>query len=675
MSGTLGKVAMVAGLVALAATGAGAIAGAGWGIAGVGSFSSIATAASIAGAVASVGANALAKTPPAKGSVSSTTIGTDQPMPFLIGETYYGGSRVHQIGYGPTVKKVPNPYALIVDTYSGAGPIEGLVDAQADFVSLGIPATGGAASGYAAGFLWAAVQRGAIPEPSALQPHWAGAPGWGADYRLSGHAAIAWSLLFDRDGKVFASGAPQLGAIWRGQLAWDPRKDSSYTGGQGAQRWASPVDTAGHDAARASWAFTECPGIVALKYALGAYHRDPRVAGSTFRKVAGIGLPITGIIVDDFVHLANVCDANGWKVGGVVSEPAIGSPSTRWQNLKDILAAGGATPCFRYGRLGLKISAPRVALDTISEADLADDEIVVSSGLGWEDRLNTLIPKYRSRDHKWEYVASTEPVSVPTFVAVDGEVKREERQFNLVQQKDQAAQLCAYELLDRRELGEIEIVVKPRLRKYGPGDLIIVDLPNDGLVKQPCVIMKRQPLPDRMAWKFILSGETPSKHAYALGQTAVAPPVPALRSTGDLDGVAAPVPDQSVEQLLIATSYTVGATISAADASGTATATISDHSRVYQDRTVSVTGSAVAGLTNGTTYYFYYDDAARAGGAVTFIATDVGADAFPSSAAPARHYVGSVTTPAPGGAPSDGGGASPPGDGTPIRYPEKRVEP
>lgn len=154
--------------------------------------------------------------------------------------------------------------------------------------------------------------------------------------------------------------------------------------------------------------------------------------------------------------------------------------------------------------------------------------------------VNTLIPKYRSRDHKWEYVASTEPVSVPTFVAADGEVKREERQFNLVQQKDQAAQLCAYELLDRRELGEIEIVVKPRLRKYGPGDLLIVDLPNDGLIQQPCVIMKRQPLPDRMAWKFILSGETPSKHAYALGQTAVAPPVPALGQTADLDAVAAP---------------------------------------------------------------------------------------------------------------------------------------
>ncbi|MFV3440459.1 hypothetical protein ACNJIQ_21040, partial [Mycobacterium tuberculosis] len=120
---------------------------------------------------------------------------------------------------------------------------------------------------------------------------------------------------------------------------------------------------------------------------------------------------------------------------------------------------------------------------------------------------------------------------VAALVEVDGEVKRAERQFNLVQDKDQAAELAAYELYDRRELGEIELVVKPRLRRYGPGDMLIVDLPDDGLAQQPCVILKRQPMPDRMAWKFTLMGETVGKHAFALGQTAVAPPIPALRQT------------------------------------------------------------------------------------------------------------------------------------------------
>ena len=103
-----------------------------------------------------------------------------------------------------------------------------------------------------------------------------------------------------------------------------------------------------------------------------------------------------------------------------------------------------------------------------------------------------------------------------------------------------------------------------------------------------------------------------------------------------------------IEQIIISTSYTVDATISATDAGGSATATISDHSRVYQDRTVAVTGTMITGLTSGATYFFYYDDAARVGGAVTIIATTNAVDAFSTSTTPGRHHLGSVTTPAPG---------------------------
>lgn len=584
MSGVLRVVGKVAGVVATVAmlTGNPVVAG-------------IASAVAVA---ANVGAEVTAKKPPARGSVNATTIGSDQPMPFLVGETYYGGSRRWATGYGPTRDKVPNPYALIVDVYSGAGPVEGLVDCLADFTSLGVPEAGGGATGYAGGFLWADVHLGQMPEPRALAPHWAGAPGWGADYRLSGHAAIAWSLLFDRKGKVFASGVPQLGAVWRGQRCWDPRADATWPGGAGGQRWAAPADTAAHDAARGTWGYTASPALVALKYALGAWHRDPRVAGSTYAKVAGIGQPLSGIIVEDFVHLANVCDANGWTCGGVVMEPAIGSPSTRWQNLKDILAAGGAEPCWRAGRLGLKLSAPRIALDTIREADLADDEVTVASGLGWEGRLNTLVPKYRSRDHRWEYVASTTPVSIAAQVEQDGEVKREERQYNLVQDGDQAAQLCAYELLDRRELGEIELTVKPRLRRYGPGDLLTVDLPEHGLASTPCVILKRQPLPDRMAWKLTLVSETLGKHAFALGRTSVPPPAPALRSTEAMDGVAAPIAaDRGAHQIATAK-------VGGAFESTVVTIKLPAQTDVVLDdgASIALPEATLEGLTAGTTY-------------------------------------------------------------------------
>jgi len=582
MSKTLRTVGMVAGLVALAATGVGAIAAAGGATALA--AGSVAGYASAAAAIANIGALATAKTPPARGSVSGITIGGDQPTPILIGETYYGGSRQYQDGYGPTQDKVPNPYAFIVDVYSGAGPVEGVLDYQADFASLGIPAAGGAATGYAGGFLWAGRQLGSVPEGAALSPRYAGPPNWGAAYKLSGKAAIGWSLLFDRKGKVFASGVPQLGAIWRGVRVYDPRLDTSYPGGSGPQRITD----------EATWTWSENPSLHALAYAYGWYQNG--------LKVAGVGMPADGLLLDDFVHLANVCDANGWKVGGVVFEPATGSASTRWQNLKDILAAGGAEPCFRGGRLGLKVSAPRLALDIITEADLADDDIVTGAMQGWEGRLNTLIPKYRSRDHKWEYVQSTAPVTIASYVAEDGEVKREERQFNLVQQKDQAAQLCAYELLDRRELGEIEIVCKPRLRRYGPGDLLIVDIEEAGLIAQPCVILKRTLDPANMTVRFVLRGETPGKHAFALGQVGVAPPTPAIRSTADLDGVAAPIdtPRGALRVTLLDPPYPVG--------SDPDSIIIDPSEAVLDDgRSLSLPSGQINGLIDATSYGLFWN--------------------------------------------------------------------
>lgn len=119
----------------------------------------------------------------------------------------------------------------------------------------------------------------------------------------------------------------------------------------------------------------------------------------------------------------------------------------------------------------------------------------------------------------------------------------------------------------------------------------------------------------------------------------------------------------TLEQLIIANSYPVNISIIAKDDGGSASVTISAHSRIYQDRTVSVNAATITGLQNSTSYYLYYDDAARAGGAVQAMATTVFADGFTSSTNPARHPLGSITTPAPGGADSGGSGSTPPGGG------------
>ena len=534
MSKTFAKVAAIAGAVALIATGVGAAAGAGLFTAATAAgavtaasiaatATTIATYASIAAGVATIAAQATAKAPRARGAVNQLIIASDAPSPYLIGRTYFGGVLRHDVGYGATLKKVPNPYRAMVVVYSVAGPLQGLEAAYMDYAPVTF--AGMAATGYYAGFLWRDFRLGLLSE-TALTPHFGGMPGWSAAHKLSGKAAILWNMLFDKDGKRFASGVPPTGAVWQGVKCYDPRLDSTYPGGSGACRIND----------EATWPYSECPGLHALTYALGRYRNG--------KKVFGIGMPTAGLRIGDFVALANVCDANNWKVGGVIFEPGEG---VRWQNFREILQAGGAKPVFSGGQLGCRASMPRVALDVITPADLADDDAEITAMQTDRVRLNGIIPKYRSEAHKWEYVQS-DLVSVPAYVTEDGEEKNEERQYNLVQHKDQAAQLAAYELVDGRELGPIVLVCKPRLRRYGPGDLLTVALPVDhGLDNVDCIVIARSVDPARMTVTLTLVSDDPAKHDFALGRTGTAPPTPALTAPQDRDDIAVAIARSQVD--------------------------------------------------------------------------------------------------------------------------------
>lgn len=122
---------------------------------------------------------------------------------------------------------------------------------------------------------------------------------------------------------------------------------------------------------------------------------------------------------------------------------------------------------------------------------------------------------------------------------------------------------------------------------------------------------------------------------------------------------------QSTLNLLnLVNSTPAGCTITAADVGSDATITVSAHTRVYGDGTsVSVTGGTIAGQAFSTLFYCYYDQASREGGAVTYSAATSYADACPSQANPNRHFVGTVTSPANGAAPSSGEPSTPPGWG------------
>lgn len=506
MSKPLKVLGIVAGAIAVVATGGAAL---GLALGGTMMFAGVsaATIATIAGVVstaAMMGSQALAKPPPARGSVSQLIVDPDAPQPYIMGSGYFAGVLRHRAGYGGTVDGVENPYLFDVVVYGGGGPYESITP-QVEYKTI--------ASWYN-GFLVTDTQLGACPESSALTATYGTPSGWGANYKLSGQAAIAWNYKFDKKGKKFASGLPLIGAAIQGAKIYDPRLDSTFPGGSGSCRLGT----------ESTYVYSDNPALHAGTYAYGRYQNG--------RRTLGIGLPEDAIDWEVIAAWANVCDANDWTMFGVLFEPG-----DRWANLKDICAAGGAEP-IPGAVLSFRYMAPAVALDTITEADIADEAMSAVAMQSYRDRVNTVLPTYRSAAHNWEMVQA-EAVTVSSYVTEDGEERPVEWPFNFVKDVDQATQLAAYRLVNAREIHPIELTCMPRMRAYRPGDCLTLDLPQIGL-DTDAIVLHREIDPATMKVKLTLIGETTAKHAYALGLTGTAPPTPALgQSAQERDETAA----------------------------------------------------------------------------------------------------------------------------------------
>jgi hypothetical protein len=670
--GTIAAIVAVAAAVAIVIVGTG---GAATPFLGT-TLGTIMAGASAVSAIASSIAVATAKPPDAQGSINQVIIGRNMPVPYAIGRTYAGGFQVYDNSNGDNNRDRSQIMVL-----SAAGPIEGFEALQADFTTIAFNTSAGVlisgeAVGYYNNHLYADTRLGLRPDSAFTGPP-GRAPlrGWDATHKLSGYAAFRMTMKFDKEAERFSSGVPQFGAVFKGPRVYDPRLDSTYPGGAGACRWN---DEATFVYGAAPYPSAENPAIAALNYARGRYIE--KTAGgaplATPVKLLGCGFDFAEIEVAQFVELANICDANGWQAGGSIYEAP---GSSKWENLKRILAACAAQPTWGGGKLGVKISAPRTSVVTIGLPDLADGEVSVQAMKSFRDKLNTIVPRVRLEAHRWEYTQLDE-VTNATYLAEDGgEPKSKETQFDLVQRADQGAELAAYELVNGREFGPITLPLKPNFMVYQIGEAVTVNVPELGLENQLAIILSRQIDPSNGSVLFTLESETTAKHDFALGRTGVAPPSPTIRppqemdeTTGDLQGT------QAATTALILSSSPSDLTLSI-DTAGTII--VSNHNRVYADKVVAVTGATLAPVPGAGVWPdmvgVFYDDQFRAGGAVGYhysvIVGGIGETGhlFASAAAPWRHFVALMQVPQAGSPPSSGGsgtgpdsgGTGPPGGG------------
>lgn len=484
----------------------------------------VAAIASAVAAVANAGAMTLQKRPGAIGAINQVVIGANMPVPYAVGRTYVAGNQVYDNSGGST-----NRYRFNVNVLTAAGPIDSYEKILADFATQGFitdPEQGGShmkATGFYSDFMWHKRQLGNRPEATALVDGNTPMPQWGSANKLSGYAAMLFVMKFDKDAKRYTGGVPQLGAVGKWVKIYDPRKDSTYPGGSGGHRWND----------ESTWEWSENPALHALTYARGRFI-EKTAAGAPLVppvKLLGCGFPFEAIDVAAFVEGANLCEANGWTCGGIVYE----APGTnKWENLKRFCQSFAAQPALAGGRLGLKLFAPRPSLFTLTADDLADGGIELRAMKPFQERRNSIVPRFRSEGHRWDYVQG-DAVTISTYVADDGELRSEEVQYDLCQDKDQAAELAAADLIMGRQFGPLNVTVKPWMMRYRPGEAGDVNLPELGLNDRRMVIVARKVDPTGAVTFTMESEPTLEEYAFALGRTGTAPPTPVIRAPGEID--------------------------------------------------------------------------------------------------------------------------------------------
>lgn len=430
-------------------------------------------------------------------------------VPIVFGRTATGGVVVDRLSWG---KK--NAMLGIVAVLSAGGPVQAIESYRAGDYQIGwsrSPASGLATAQVVGGYgsssklyknkLFQRWQNG--DAPAFLTP--ASATG----YPLNGGAlsGLAHTITgFEQNNDAFPQGVPSSLWVVQGVKLYDPRKDSTYPGGLGSHRLATP----------STWTYSENPFLAALQWTLGRFENG--------RRVYGIGAKWTEVDVASFVAGANVADANNWKVGGVVT-----STDDKFAVLSTLLSAGGGLPVARGAQIGVTYNAPKATVTTITAADVIGECEIIST-TSFRDRQNTILPKYREETQGWEIITG-ERVSSDIYVAEDnGETRTVEAEFPMCQQAAQAHQLAVYELCNTREFLTFTLNCKLRLLSVRVGEAVMVNLQEIASKATKCVVVGREFDPMTLSVTLSLKSETDAKHPFALGQSQIAPPSPRLDS-------------------------------------------------------------------------------------------------------------------------------------------------
>ena len=238
---------------------------------------------------------------------------------------------------------------------------------------------------------------------------------------FAGMAVAAVDILYDPD--VYPQGRPNITARMRGAKLYDPRLDSTTSGGSGSHRVDDPY----------TWAWSETPALCALHYA---------------RWSSGYALPTAEINITDVAAAAAVCDVSTaftlrkadtttstvtlprYRCGIVISSAA--DPRSSMADILETMAgrSGWAGGVWRL-RAGAR-AAPSFSLDPswlarrLNGNGQADGASVLrmSNGVQRDEKINRISGSCIDPDQRWQ-VLPFPAVQDAVLIAAEGEYASE----------------------------------------------------------------------------------------------------------------------------------------------------------------------------------------------------------------------------------------------------------
>lgn len=449
------------------------------------------------------------------------------PITGMMGYAATGGNKVFQSTWGY------NNVVLSLGAALSLGPIDAITQFRADDKVVAFTGSQNEAVGFYDDDMWQKTTLGlptdaALLPPTGLKYGSPGLSGWGSQNAAKGVAFAFWTMVLAKkpeDRNIFTQGVPDPRWIGRWMKLYDWRKDSTQVGGSGSHRendWRT-------------WEFTENPYVHARAWLRGHYKMNDDGTLDYSKRLAGVGVQPVTIDLPAFTEGANISDANGWKISGSWS-----SSDSKWDTLVSMLKAGGGAPIQNGALISALLNTPRVSTATVTRDDVVG-EISVNPLTRRRERKNTIVPRYRSEAHSWEYVPAGAVTSTVYRTEDRNELRSLEIQYTYVRLPKQAAELAAYDLANLRESIKVNATLKADAMSIRAGDCITFNIPEVGLSNQKCIVLRKTMDYQSATVMVECRSETDGKHAWAMGQAANPPPSPSL-SANDPSYMPPPLP-------------------------------------------------------------------------------------------------------------------------------------